>query len=149
MKVVFLKDISGKGKTGEIKEVTKGYARNFLLPQGLAVVATPVAIKQEELELRRGKIQETLDKAKLIELAEQIEGQEIHFQTRVGAGDRLFGSITAAEIAEELSRTIGFSINKRKIDMGEPLHQAGSHELTIKLAEDLKPRIKVIIEKKA
>jgi len=149
MKVVFLKDISGKGKTGEIKEVTKGYARNFLLPQGLAVVATPVAIKQEEVELRRGKIQETLDKAKLIELAEQIEGQEIHFQTRVGAGDRLFGSITAAEIAEELSRTIGFPINKKKIDMGKPLHQAGSHELTIKLAEDLKPRIKVIIEKKA
>lgn len=148
MKVIFLKDISGKGKFGEIEEVAKGYAKNFLLPQGLALAATPAAIRQVKSGLRKERGQEVLDKAELVELAEQIEGQEIHLQARVGAGDRLFGSITAADIAEELNRAIGSSIDKRKIDMDKPLHQAGSHEITIKLAKDLKPRIKVVIEKK-
>ena len=148
MKVIFLKDISGKGKFGEIEEVAKGYAKNFLLPQGLALAATPAAIRQVKSGLRKERGQEVLDKAELVELAEQIEGQEIHLQARVGAGDRLFGSITAADIAEELNRAIGSSIDKRKIDMDKSLHQAGSHEITIKLAKDLKPRIKVVIEKK-
>ncbi len=149
MKVIFLKDIPGKGEAGEIKEVAKGYARNFLLPQGLVLAATPAAIKQVKSELRKGGVQEVLDEAKLVELAKQIEGQEVHFEARVGAGDRLFGSITAANIAEELSQTIGSSIDRRKIDIDKPLHQAGSHEVAVKLAKDLKPRIKVVIEKKA
>lgn len=149
MKVIFLKDVSGKGEVGEIKEVVKGYARNFLLPQGLALAATPAAIRQVKSGLRREGGQGALDEAELVELAEQIEGQEIHLQARVGARDRLFGSITAADIVEELNRAIGSSIDKRKIDMDKPLHQAGSHEVTVKLAKDLKPRIKVVIEKKA
>lgn len=129
--------------------MAKGYARNFLLPQGLALAATPAAIEQVKSGLREERGQEVLNKAELVELAEQIETREIHLQARVGAGDRLFGSITAADIAEELNRATGFSIDKRKIDMDKPLHQAGSHEITIKLAKDLKPRIKVVIEKKA
>lgn len=148
MKVIFLKDVSGKGKTREIKEVSTGYARNFLLPRGLALRVTPGAMKQLELELRRGEAQEVLDEAKLVKLAEQIEGREIRLEARGGGGDRLFGSITAAEIAEELSRIIDFSIDKRKIDLDKPLRQVGSHEVTIKLAKDLRPRIKVVIEKK-
>jgi len=146
MKVILLKDVSGKGEAGEIKEVSQGYARNFLLPQGLALAATPLAIKQAELKLRKEGIKETLDQAKLARLAEQIDGREIHFQARVGADDRLFGSITAADIAAELNRVIASSIDKRKIDMGKPLRQAGSHEVTIKLAKDLEPRVTVIIE---
>ena len=146
MKVILLKDISGKGKAGEIKEISHGFARNFLIPQGLALIATPAVIKQVELRLQREEKQEIVDQAKLAELAEQIKGSEIHFQARTGAGDRLFGSITAADIAEKLSQTIGSVINKKKIDMDKPLRQVGSHEITIRLAKDLEPRITVVIE---
>jgi large subunit ribosomal protein L9 len=146
MKVILLRDVSGKGKAGEVKEVAKGYARNFLLPQGLALAATPTAIKQVESQLRKGGIKETLDQVKLAKLAEQIDGREIHFQAHVGADDRLFGSITAADIAEELSQVIGSSIDKRKIGIDKPLRQVGSHEVTIKLAKDLEPKITVVIE---
>jgi len=146
MKVIFLKDVVGKGKAGEIKDVSQGYARNYLVPKGLASIATPEVIRQVEIELQKEGIQETLDQGKLAELADQIEGIEIHLQARIGAEDRLFGSITAADIAEELSRTAGTVIDKRKVDIDKPLRQAGSHEVTIKLAQGLGPRITVVIE---
>ncbi len=146
MKVILLEDIPGRGKAGEIKEVSKGYAKNFLLPRGLAMLVTPMVIKQVESRLEREKLEESVDRDKLVELAQQIEGREIHVKTRVGAGERLFGSITAADIAEELSQAIGSVIDKKKIDMEKPLRQAGSHEIYIKLASDLKPHITVVIE---
>jgi large subunit ribosomal protein L9 len=146
MKVVLLEDLPGRGKAGEIKEVSKGYARNFLLPRGLALVATPTVIKQVESNLKKEKLEESIDLDKLVELAQQIEGREIRFKARMGAGERLFGSITAADVAEELSRAIGSVIDKRKIDMEKPLHQAGSYEIGVRLAGDLKPQITVVIE---
>lgn len=146
MKVIFLEDVSGRARAGEIKEVAKGYAKNFLLPQGLALAATPIALKQAESRLQERETQEGLDQARLVELAGLIEGKEIHFKARVGTGDRLFGSVTAADIAEELSEATGFSLDKRKIDIDKPLRQAGSHEVIIKLAKDLEPRITVIIK---
>jgi large subunit ribosomal protein L9 len=146
MKVVLLEDLPGKGKAGEIKEVSKGYARNFLLPRGLAVLATPTVIKQVESKLEKEKLEESIDRSKLVELAQQIEGKEIRFKARMGAGERLFGSITAADIAEELSRAIGSVIDKKKIDIGESLRKTGSHEVAVKLASDLNPQITVVIE---
>ena len=146
MKVILLKDIPGEGKAGELREVAKGYAKNYLFHRGLAMAATPIAIREAELRIQQGRTRETLDQAKLAELAKQIEGKEIHFHTRVGAEDRLFGSITAANIAQELSRAVGYSIDKRKVDMAKPLRQAGSHEVTIKLAKDLESKIRVVIE---
>lgn len=148
MKVIFLKDISGKGKAGEVKEVTQGYARNFLLPQGLALAATSTTIKVAESRIQKEGAQETIDQAKLAEIAKQIEGSEVHLQAHVGVGDRLFGSITAADIAQELNRVTGFSIDKRKIDMDKPLRQAGSYEVAIKLFKDLEPKVKVVIEQR-
>jgi len=146
MKVVLLEDIPGKGKAGEIKEVSKGYAKNFLLPRGLALVATPTVMKQVESRLEREKLEESIDRDKLVELAQQIEGREIRLKARMGAGERLFGSITAADIAEELSRAIGSVIDKKKIDIEKPFHQTGSYEVAIKLASDIKPQITVVIE---
>lgn len=148
MKVIFLKDISGKGKAGEVREVTQGYAKNFLLPQGLALAATSTTIKVAESRIQKERAQESIDQAKLAEIAKQIEGSEVHLQAHVGVGDRLFGSITAADIAQELNRVTGFSIDKRKIAMDKPLRQAGSYEVAIKLFKDLEPKIKVVIEQK-
>ena len=146
MKVVLLEDLPGKGKAGEIKEVSKGYARHFLLPRGLALVATPAVIKQVESSLEKEKLEESIDRDKLVELAQQIEGKEIRFKARMGAGERLFGSITAADVAEELSRAIGSVIDKKKIDIEKSLRKTGSYEVAVKLASDLNPQITVVIE---
>jgi large subunit ribosomal protein L9 len=146
MKVVLLEDVPGKGKAGELKEVSKGYAKNFLLPRGLALVATPAVIKQVEFKLERKKIEESIDRDKLVELAQQIEGKEVRLKARMGAGERLFGSITAADVAEELSRVIGSVVDKKSIDIEKPFRQTGSYEVAVKLASDIKPKIMVVIE---
>jgi large subunit ribosomal protein L9 len=146
MKVVLLETLPGRGKAGEIKEVSKGYAKNFLLPRGLALVATPTVIKQVESRLEKEKLEESMDREKLVEFAQQIEGMEIHLKARMGAGERLFGSITAADIAEELSRAIDSIIDKKKIDIEKPFRQTGSYEVTVKLASDIKPKITVVVE---
>jgi large subunit ribosomal protein L9 len=146
MKVVLLQDIPGGGKAGEIKEVSKGYAKNFLLPRRLALVATPTVTKQVESRLEKEKLEESIDREKLVELAQQIEGKEIRLKARIGAGERLFGSITAADVAEELSRAIGSVIDKKKIDIEKPFRQTGSYEVAVKLASDIKPKITVVIE---
>lgn len=146
MKVVLLEDIAGTGKAGEIKEVAKGYAKNFLLPRGLALIATPAVTKQVESRLEGKRLEESVDREKLVELAQQVEGKEIHFKARLGGGERLFGSITAADVAEELGRATGFVIDKKKIDMEKPFHQTGSYEVAVKLAGDIKPKITVVIE---
>jgi large subunit ribosomal protein L9 len=146
MKVVLLEDVPGKGRAGEIKEVSKGYAKNFLLPQRLALVVTPTVMKQVESRLEREKLEESIDREKLVELAQQIEGKEIRFKARTGAGERLFGSITAADVAQELSQAIGSVIDKKKIDVEKPFRQTGSYEIAVKLASDIKPQITVVIE---
>jgi large subunit ribosomal protein L9 len=146
MKVVLLEDIPGRGRAGEIKDVSKGYAKNFLLPRGLALIATGAVTKQVESKLERRKLEESIDREKLIELGQQIEGREIRLKARIGGGDRLFGSITAADVAEELSQAVGSVIDKKKIDIEKPFHQTGSYEIVVKLAGDIKPRITVVIE---
>jgi len=146
MKVVLLEDLPGKGKAGEIKEVSKGYARNFLLPRGLALLATPTVIRQVESRLEKEKLEVSIDRDKLVELAQQIEGREIRFKARLGVGERLFGSITAADVAEELSRAIGSPVDKKKIDIEKSLRKTGSYEVAVKLASGINPQIMVVIE---
>jgi large subunit ribosomal protein L9 len=146
MKVVLLEDIPGKGRAGEIREVSKGYAKNFLLPRGLALIATATVMRQVEAKLEREKLGGSIDREKLVELAQQIEGREIHLKARTGGGERLFGSITASDIAEELSRAIGSDIDRKKIDIEKPFRQAGSYEVAVKLASDVRPSITVVIE---
>jgi len=147
MKIIFLKDVQGKGKAGEIKEVSNGYAMNYLIRNGLALPATVGAIKQAEQKIKNADIKKELSLEKLAEIAEQIEGQTIHIQARSGSGERLFGSITASAIAEELSKSISSTIDKRKITLDKALREIGSHQVTVKLSKDLEPKITVIIER--
>ena len=146
MKVVLLEDVPGKGRAGEIREVSKGYAKNFLLPRGLALIATPDVQKRVELRLEKERLDESVDRERLVELAQQIEGKEIRFKARVGGGERLFGSITAADVAEQLSGIIGSVVDKKRIDIEKPFHQTGSYEIAVKLASDIRPNITVVIE---
>jgi large subunit ribosomal protein L9 len=146
MKVVLLEDVPGKGRAGEIREVSKGYAKNFLLPRGLALIATPDVQKRVELRLEKERLDESVDRERLVELAQQIEGKEIRFKARVGGGERLFGSITAADVAEQLSGVIDSVVDKKRIDIEKPFHQTGSYEIAVKLASDIRPNITVVIE---
>ena len=139
MRVVFLQDVPNVAKAGEIKEVANGYARNFLIPKKLALVATPQTLSQTEI----GKRAEVLENAELTTLAHQIEGREINIKAKAGAKDRLYGSITSADIATELSKTTGLVIDKRKIELEEPIRQLGSYEVAIRLGKDIVPKIRV------
>lgn len=146
MKVVFLKDVSSKARAGDIKEVADGYARNFLFPKGLASIATQDAIKkaqeQEQGKVRRKeKLQDELS-----ELAKQVEGKELHFTAKAGEKGRLHGSITTANIAEQLSEKVNAEIDKKKIMLKEPLRQLGEHEVIIEFSKDIQAKFKVIIE---
>ena len=146
MKVVFLQDVPNVAKAGEIKEVAAGYGRNFLIPRKLAALVSPQAMSQVE----------TSDKAQaktnegLAELARQLEGKEVSLKAHAGAKERLYGSITSADIAAELESTTGLVIDKRKIELDEPIRQLGSYELTIRLGKDIIPKIMVsVVEEEA
>ncbi|OGO16579.1 MAG: 50S ribosomal protein L9 [Chloroflexi bacterium RBG_16_48_7] len=146
MKVVFLTDVSHKGRKGEIKDVADGYARNYLLPNKLAAVASSSAVKMLEIQNaadknRHAKVMEEIDI-----LVENIKGKELTFKAKAGGKDRIHGSITAANIAEQLSAQIGQEVDKKKIVIGEPLRQIGRHEVTVSFSKDKEAKITVVIE---
>ncbi len=145
MKVIFLKD-APKGKRGEIKEVADGYARNFLLPKGLALPATPSAIKAAKVLSDEKAESQARQREELGRIAQELEGKELHFKAKAGAKGRLHGAITTASIADELSRLTGFEIDKRKVELEEPLHHVGSYDVMINLGTGTEAKIKVVIE---
>jgi len=141
MRVVFLQDVPNVAKAGEIKEVAAGYGRNFLIPKKLAALAHPQATAQIET---RDKTKTKIN-AELIELANQLEGKEVSLKAKAGAKDRLYGSITSADIAAGLNSATGLVIDKRKIELAEPIRQLGSYEVSIRLAKDIVPKIRVSV----
>jgi len=144
MKVIFLQDVPNVAKAGEIKEVANGYARNLLLPRKLAVLAKSSAASILEAQQKAIERQHTRMQSEMSELASQIDGKEVVLKARAGAQERLFGSITSADIAAEL-QNIGLTVDKKKIELEEPIRQLGNYEVTIRLTKDLIPKIKVTV----
>lgn len=147
MKVVFLRGVPSVGQEGEVKEVAAGYARNFLFPRGLAKPATPEVLRElerrQEIEARRRAREAEEARA----LAEKLDGLELVFQKRVGTKGRVYGSVSAIAIAQELSRQ-GYKVEKTQIRLEEPLRELGSHEVEVELAEGIVARLKVVVEGK-
>jgi large subunit ribosomal protein L9 len=143
MKVIFLEDVPNVAKAGEIKEVADGYGRNYLLPKKLALISKPGAVAAVKAQI---EAKAEVEKAK--KLAAEIEGKEITFQVKMGVKDRMHGSITAANIATELQNVIGQPIDKRKIELAEPIKQLGTFDIAIKIFKDIEPKLKVIVVKK-
>ena len=141
MKVVFLQDVPNVARAGEIKEVANGYGRNFLIPQKLALLAKPGVASM--IEAQPWIKAQAESQAKLVELAHHLDGKEVTLKARVGAKDRLYGSITTADIAAELQNSTGLVVDKRKIELAEPIRELGSYEVDIRLAKDIIPKIKV------
>jgi large subunit ribosomal protein L9 len=146
MKVIFLQDVSTKGKRGEIKEVADGYARNFLFPKNLAVQATPAALKEAKERVEEDKKKKDRHQAELRQLAQSLKGTEIGFKAKAGEKGRLHGSVTAAEIAEKLSGVAGAEIDKKKIKLDEPLRNLGTHEVAVSFGGGIETKISVLIE---
>jgi large subunit ribosomal protein L9 len=144
MKVMLIKDVYKLGRAGEVKRVADGYGRNYLLPQGLAVLATPGALKQSE----RIKVQATVQRDALNEemsvVAEQLTGVVLTFSAKASETGKLYGSVTTQMIADSLSEKTGVEINKRHID-SQPLRAVGEHQVQVRLTVDLVPEVKVII----
>ncbi len=148
MKVIFLQDVPNVARAGEIKEVASGYGRNFLIPRKLALLASSPAISGIEAQRKINARNQQQTEAELVEVANQLDGREVFLKSRAGAKDRLYGSITNADIAAELESATGLVIDKKKIELAKPINQLGSYELTIRLAKDVIPKIKVTVTEK-
>jgi large subunit ribosomal protein L9 len=146
MKVVFLEDVSTKGKKGEIRDVADGYARNYLIPKGLAVVATPGAMKQAQEKLASQEKVIERKKYDLKALAGKINGRELHFIAKAGDKGRIHGSITATDIAKTLSEVANEPVDKKKIELEEPLKSLGEYDINIRFYKEINARVKVIVE---
>lgn len=146
MKILLLQDVEKLGSAGDIKEVSGGYGRNFLIPQKLAVYATPGLIKQSEEKLSKLRKTEAKQRETMRGLAERINGVSLRFEAKVGEQDRLYGSVTSGDIAERLSQTIGEEIDRRKIELGDPIKRVGLYSIGVRLMAGLEPRINVIVE---
>jgi large subunit ribosomal protein L9 len=147
MQVLLLKDVDGLGEIGEVKKVADGYARNYLIPRGLAVPATEGAVRQMEAarQARLRRHAKALTEAQL--LAQLLDGTTLTFHARAGETDRLYGSITNAHIAQALAEKFEREIDKRKIDLEEPLKELGTHAVTVRLAPEAEAKLTVIIER--
>lgn len=146
MKVIFLQDLGDKGRAGESREVADGYARNFLIPRNLAVPATQGTLKQIERQLEREREHQDEERAKLSELAKQMEGINVRIGARIGASNRLFGSVTSSDVARALSEQVNHPVDKKMVEMDKPLREAGSHPVTVRLDAGLETHITVVIE---
>lgn len=146
MKIVLMKDVPNLGAAGEVKEVADGYARNYLMPKGFAALATKGLIKQaqERAEAQRKRDVKARNDAET--LAQRINGQTLRFTARVGELDRLYGSITNVDIAEKLGSQIGVEIDRRRVELGDPIKRAGVYSVVVNLGHGLEPRINVVVE---
>ncbi len=146
MKIVLMKDVPELGSAGEVKEVADGYARNYLMPKGFAVLASKGLIKQaqERAEAQRKRDLKARTDAEAV--AQRINGQTVRFTARVGELDRLYGSITNVDIAEKLARQIGAEIDRRRVELGDPIKRAGVYSVVVNLGHGLEPRINVVVE---
>ncbi len=148
MKVIFLEDVPGVASAGEMKSVADGYGRNYLIPRKLAILASPEAMNAVSVKMEAKARSYARTEAEMLELAKNVDGREIFIEAKSGAKERLYGSVTAADIAEELERATGLAVDKRKIKLPESIHQLGTYDVDIRLAKDIEPKIKVTITEK-
>lgn len=146
MQVVLRADIENLGRLGDVVKVKPGYARNYLIPKGLAMLATEKNLKIFEREKK--KLQEKMDAIRFAaqELKEKLEALEVVIEVRVGEGDKLYGSVTAANIADKVQE-LGYEIDKRKIIIPEPIRALGEYDLEVRLHPDVKAILKVKVVK--
>jgi large subunit ribosomal protein L9 len=145
VKVLFLKEVQGTAKAGDVKEVSPGYARNFLFPQKLAVVADDRVVDQirQREEATRRRAEKALTEAREIE--KRLQRITVTMYAKAGEGGRLFGSVTNADIAQQLKREAGIDLDKRKIEVDPAIKSLGPHEVTVQLHGDVTATLRVVV----
>lgn len=144
MKVILQKDIPNLGDAGDTKEVSNGYARNYLLPKNLVILANDSSRRAMEHQRKLVKIKKDKRKKQSEKLAEAFAGVAISIGAQVGEEGKLFGSVTSMDIARKL-KELGYEIDKRKIQLAEPIKQTGDYDVSVKLEEGLNATIKVSV----
>lgn len=144
MKVLLKEDVDNLGYAGEVHTVADGFGRNFLLPKGLAVRATPDVMRQAEAWRKRAETHRAEQRAEYDVLSERIRAVELTFTARAGDNGKLYGSITTHQIADKLNEKLGTEIDRRKVGT-EPLRQVGEHHIPVRLSGDHHPEFRVIV----
>ncbi len=146
MRVLLIKDVYKLGRAGDVKKVADGFGRNFLLPQGLAVLATPGALKQADYIRKTAAAQRDRLNQELSEVAAQLEGLKLIFPAKAGETGKLYGSITTAMIAEAIEKAGGAKVDRRAIDI-QPVKALGVHTARVRLTVDLLPEITLLVHR--
>ncbi len=146
MKVLLIKDVYKLGRAGDVKKVADGYGRNFLLPQKMAVLATPGALKQTEKIRSQAEVRRTEQNSELKDLSNQINGLTLVFVAKAGETGKLYGSITTQDVANAIQEKTRFEVKKPQIDM-QPIRNLGEFTVHVRLTMDLVPEVKVIVHR--
>ena len=146
MKVILLQDVKGKGKKGQMLEVSDGYARNFMLPKKLAVEATADAINTMRMNDKAAAEKAAKERAEALEIAKQLKELILVVTAKGGGAGRLFGSVTNQEIADALKAKAGIALDKRKIVIADPIKSVGTYTVTCKLGYEITAKLTVKIE---
>ncbi|NLG69827.1 MAG: 50S ribosomal protein L9 [Firmicutes bacterium] len=146
MKVVLSQDVKGVGRAGELVEVADGFGRNYLVPRGLAVMATGGTVKA--VEHQQAVIRRKLEKerAEAERLAAKLQGARVVVKARAGDAGRLFGSVTAADVAEALERDLGGKVDRRRIELEGPIKSLGEQAVSLRLAPGISAEVRVVVE---
>jgi large subunit ribosomal protein L9 len=145
MKVILLQELKGKGGEGDVVDVAAGFANNYLMPQGIAILATKGNLKQ--LEMRKNNIAKReatrLEDANKTQAA--LEGASVKVDAKVGEEGQLFGSVTSTQIAEAIKESLGVEIDRRRVELSHPIKVAGEHEVVVSIYRDIKASVKVLV----
>jgi large subunit ribosomal protein L9 len=144
MKVMLIKDVYKLGRAGDVKKVADGYGRNFLIPQGLAVLATAGAVKQAEKIRSQAEIQRAGLNSELKDLAAHVNGVVLRFAGKAGETGKLYGSITTQDVATAIQEQTRYEVKKQQIDM-QPIRNLGEYKARVRLTMDLVPEVKIIV----
>jgi large subunit ribosomal protein L9 len=145
MRIVLRDDVERVGKKGDVVEVADGYARNFLMPRGLAVQAGKGALKQAEAMRRARETRETREREGAEGLMAKLNSAPIRIIAKAGEGGKLFGSVTAADIAEAAATQAGVELDRRKLDLPEPIRELGTHQVSLKLHPEVDSTFSVLV----
>lgn len=145
MKVILLKDVKDIGQKGEVVNVAEGYARNYLLPRKLAAEATESSLKQLEQEKKAQERKRQKEKQMAMEQAEMLSKTHLTLKVKAGEQGKLFGSITSRDISDALKKQYNMDVDKRKIELSNPIKSVGDYEVTIKLAPEVETKILIKI----